>query len=64
MGCTCGEPSEIKKNTHPEYVTTLYRDQAGNLKRNTKHMISLKPQDTGGMMMNPMAAHISSETSM
>ena len=32
--------------------------------RHTKHAISLRPADTGGMMINPMAAHISSETSM
>ena len=28
MGCTCGEPNEIKKNTHPENVTALFREQA------------------------------------
>ena len=28
MGCTCGEPDEIKKNTHPKNVTALFRDQA------------------------------------
>ena len=27
MGRTCGEPDEIKKNTHPEYVTALFRDR-------------------------------------
>ena len=27
MGRTCGEPDEIKKNTHPEYVTALSREQ-------------------------------------
>ena len=27
---TCGEPDEIKKNTHPEYITALYRDQASS----------------------------------
>ena len=26
MGCTCGEPGEIKKNTHPKYITALLRD--------------------------------------
>ena len=24
MGRTCGEPDEIKKNTHPEYITALF----------------------------------------
>ena len=24
---TCGEPDEIKKNTHPKYITALLRDQ-------------------------------------
>ena len=24
---TCGEPNEIKKNTHPEHTTALYRAQ-------------------------------------
>ena len=24
---TCGEPGEIKKNTHPKYITALFRDQ-------------------------------------
>ena len=27
MGRTCGEPDEIKKNTHPEYITALCRAQ-------------------------------------
>ena len=25
---TCGEPGEIKKNTHPKHVTALFRGQA------------------------------------
>ena len=25
---TCGEPDEIKKNTHPKYFTALFREQA------------------------------------
>ena len=25
---TCGEPDEIKKNTHPENFTALFREQA------------------------------------
>ena len=28
MGRTCGEPDEIKKNTHPKYFTALFREQA------------------------------------
>ena len=28
MGRTCGEPDEIKKNTHPKNITALFRDQA------------------------------------
>ena len=28
IGRTCGEPDEIKKNTHPEYITALFREQA------------------------------------
>ena len=28
MGRTCGEPDEIKKNTHPKYVTALCGEQA------------------------------------
>ena len=27
MGRTCGEPDEIKKNTHPKNITALFRDQ-------------------------------------
>ena len=27
MGRTCGEPDEIKKNTHPKSTTALFRDQ-------------------------------------
>ena len=27
MGRTCGEPGEIKKNTHPKYFTALFRAQ-------------------------------------
>ena len=27
MGRTCGEPNEIKKNTHPKYITALFREQ-------------------------------------
>ena len=27
MGRTCGEPDEIKKNTHPKNITTLFREQ-------------------------------------
>ena len=27
MGRTCGEPDEIKKNTHPKYFTALFREQ-------------------------------------
>ena len=28
---TCGEPNEIKKNTHPENITALSRDQVSLL---------------------------------
>ena len=28
MGRTCGEPDEIKKTTHPEYITALFRAAA------------------------------------
>ena len=28
MGRTCGEPDEIKKNTHPKNFTALFREQA------------------------------------
>ena len=28
MGRTCGEPDEIKKNTHPKNITALFREQA------------------------------------
>ena len=28
MGRTCGEPDEIKKNTHPKYFTALFRAAA------------------------------------
>ena len=28
MGRTCGEPDEIKKNTHPENITALFREKA------------------------------------
>jgi len=28
MGRTCGEPGEIKKNTHPKIFTALFREQA------------------------------------
>ena len=28
MGRTCGEPDEIKKNTHPKNITALFRGQA------------------------------------
>ena len=27
MGRTCGEPDEIKKNTHPKNITALFREQ-------------------------------------
>ena len=27
MGRTCGEPDEIKKNTHPKKFTALFREQ-------------------------------------
>ena len=27
MGRPCGEPGEIKKNTHPKYFTALFREQ-------------------------------------
>ena len=27
MGCTCGEPGDIKKKTHPKNVTALFRAQ-------------------------------------
>lgn len=36
----------------------------GQMKRHSKHMISLRPAETGGMMINPMAAHINTETTM
>ena len=29
MGRTCGEPDEIKKNTHPKYFTALFRGSVG-----------------------------------
>ena len=28
MGRTCAGPNEIKKNTHPKNITTLFREQA------------------------------------
>ena len=28
---TCGEPDEIKKNTHPKNITALIRDQVGTV---------------------------------
>ena len=28
MGCTCGEPDEIKKTTHPKNITDLFGGQA------------------------------------
>ena len=31
MGRTCGEPDEIKKNTHPKNITALFREQAARL---------------------------------
>ena len=30
MGRTCGEPDEIKKNTHPKTFTALFREQDGS----------------------------------
>ena len=27
MGRTCGEPDEIKKNTHPKFFTALFRER-------------------------------------
>ena len=30
MGRTCGEPDEIKKNTHPKYFTALFREQVNH----------------------------------
>ena len=33
MGRTCGEPDEIKKNTHPKNITALCRDQ---IRRHTR----------------------------
>ena len=32
MGRTCGEPNEIKKNTHPKHITALLREQAQRLR--------------------------------
>jgi len=29
MGRTCGEPDEIKKNTHPKYFAALFRAAEG-----------------------------------
>ena len=34
MGRTCGEPGEIKKNTHPKNITALHRDQGNVVVRN------------------------------
>ena len=31
MGRTCGEPNEIKKNTHPKNITALFREQVRRL---------------------------------
>ena len=30
MGRTCGEPGEIKKNTHPKYFTALFRERTAS----------------------------------
>ena len=31
MGRTCGEPDEIKKNTHPKLFTALFRERTSGL---------------------------------
>ena len=33
MGRTCGEPDEIKKNTHPKYITALFGESRYHLAR-------------------------------
>ena len=44
--------------------TARRKGKKAKRKRHSKHAISLRPADTGGMMLNPLAARISTETTM
>ena len=47
MGRTCGEPDEIKKNTHPKMFTALFREQA-RAQREARARRGLANSHTGG----------------
>ena len=45
MGRTCGEPDEIKKNTHPKDTTALFRVQAsGSARRGCITLVTSCPR--------------------
>ena len=51
--CTCGEPDEIKKNTHPKYITALVRDQAARLKRHAEEQREQQERERRLSEFNP-----------
>ena len=48
MGRTCGEPDEIKKNTHPKSFTALFREQASSVRIRTGTMVTGVGRSTPG----------------
>ena len=50
MGRTCGEPDEIKKNTHPKNITALFREQDLDLRPAVEQLLRdglVKAANTG-----------------
>ena len=47
---TCGEPDEIKKNTHPTYITTPVGEQVGEhaIKHDVDNIFWMDSNMTGG----------------
>jgi len=46
MGRTCGEPDEIKKNTHPKTFTALFREQDTLVTAEAKRVLGPVPKPT------------------
>ena len=53
MGRTCGEPDEIKKNTHPEYFTALFREQVGDGKVKVRRVVANTRTDRPSLNTTP-----------
>ena len=75
MGRTCGEPDEIKKNTHPKYFTALFREQAPVTAGDAEALGAVPPvyhtpnaaaggEGGAGLLMNGLQANTAYESAL